>query len=241
MGSITSEHYTTTDLERMTENIINKGAWYAPKKEMNTPPEVLERRKKVAELWNKENLSVQETAERLGVKRSVVSRDRRFLLDMWQMAVEADVVEIVARELERLEAMESELWSAWELSKQDSESETREMVLKGKEQVGVTRVLQKRIGRLPNVGYLSLILKIQERRAKLLGLDKAVTFEQANFSFAMFVEQAYEASQRLHMAAEDAEQAIPKEIPGEVVLEDLKETPLVERSRPEASDVDASE
>ena len=96
----------------------------------------------------------------------------------------------------------------------------RTRVLKGKEQVGVTRVSQKRIGRLPNVGYLSLILKIQERRAKLLGLDKAVTFEQAleadpslASAWAPYLQLLFLMGDRdrLELAVARAQQAIPEE------------------------------
>lgn len=180
------------------EEMQSNDLWYAPRESVNVKTEILKRRRKVAEMWNMQNLSVAETAKRLDVSPATVSNDRRALLDMWQTVVEADVIEIVARELQKLEVQEAELWSAWKQSREDIRDDTTERNIKQDgTQAGATLVRERRTSRTAEAKFMDLILRCQERRAKLLGLDKAVTFEAASFSFAMFVEQSYEAAAKL--------------------------------------------
>ena len=170
--------------------------WHPEKGRVN--PEVLDRRRKVAICWNQLGMSCAQTAKNLGCSAGTVSKDRRWLLECWQRAVQADIVEIVSRELHKLETQEAELWSAWEMSKRDTESSvtdsyTNEQGAKS----GGDHIKRTVTGRLPESKYMDLILRCQERRAKLLGLDKAVTFEGAAFSFSMFVSEAYESAVEL--------------------------------------------
>lgn len=191
------------------EEKSNLSRWYYAEKG-KVKPEILERRRQVAILWNQMGYTVQRSAEELGFSNSTVLNDRRWLLDCWQKTVQADVVEIVAREMNKLEAQEAELWAAWEKSKEDVIQTTTEQHFdaKGQKVGGETKKIVT-YGRLPEVKFMDGILKCQERRSKLLGLDKAVTFQGAAFSFAMFVEEAYEsATQQL-----TKDVTPPKELP----------------------------
>ena len=165
-------------------------SWIYPEAK-SIDPEILERRRRVAICWNQLGLSVQKTAEHLGFSPATISKDRQWLLKMWSTLVNADIVEIVAREVSKLEVQEAELWSAWESSKEDEVQTTTERKANQNGALLGTITKTMRTNRVPEVKFMEGILKCQERRSRLLGLDKAVTFEGATFSFANFVEKAY--------------------------------------------------
>lgn len=192
--------------------------WYAEKGRLK--PEILDRRRKVAICWNQLGMNCCETAKNLGVSATTISKDRSWLLACWQKGTQADIVEVVSRELAKLETQEAELWGAWERSKEDVVTTSTENHRNAEgAQVGGTTIRTTRVGRLPESKFMDLILKCQERRSKLLGLDKAVTFEGASFSFAMFVEEAYESAvQQQKRMIKDV--TPPKELPDEAIKED---------------------
>lgn len=212
--------------------------WYAPREMIKAKPAILKRRRKVAEHWNMKGLTVAQSADILGVSPSTISQDRRALLDMWQTVVEADVIEIVARELHKLEMQEAELWDAWQMSKMATEDDSREWNEKANgTQAGVTTIRERRISRVPEAKYMDLILKCQERRAKLLGLDKAVTFEAASFSFAMFVEESYDAASTIRRH-KDVPLGPVMDVPAEPPKELKPKEPM---SIPESTDIPRGE
>jgi len=191
-------------------------AWWHPEKG-KVKPEILDRRRKVAICWNQLGMSVSETAKNLGFGASTIAMDRKWLLGCWQKGTQADVVEIVSRELAKLETQEAELWSAWERSKEDVVTTNTETHRNAEgAQVGGTTIRTTRVGRLPESKFMDLIIKCQERRSKLLGLDKAVTFEGASFSFAMFVEEAYESAVDQQSKRLIKDVTPPKQLPGEI-------------------------
>ena len=171
-------------------------AWYLDAK---VKPERLERLRKVAEAWNKLGLGVRETARLLKVNASTVSRDRRLLLEMWQQTVTADISDIAARELAKLDEQEAELWRAWERSKRDktktSVSEKRGVAQQGGEEHELGLLERKSVnvteGRLPEARYMDLIIDIGRRRDHLLGLDKGIKVD-LGFDFRELVRAAAE-------------------------------------------------
>ena len=168
----------------------NLEQWYTDSGE--TDPELLERRRLVAICWNQKNMSVAATAKELGVHPNTIYRDRKWLLDRWQAAVQADVVEIVAKEVAKLDQQEADLWEAWESSKEAIVRTEEEQLYNDEgKKVGGKKVKKVTTGRLPDPKYMDMIIHCQERRAKLLGLDKAVEFKGASFSMAIFIENAY--------------------------------------------------
>lgn len=173
-------------------------------------PDILERRRRVAICWNQLGLSVQKTAEHLGFSAPTISKDRQWLLKMWTTIVSADIVEIVSREISKLEVQESELWAAWETSKEDEVKTTTERKTNASGDLLATFNKTERTNRIPEVKFMDGILRCQERRSKLLGLDKAVTFEGATFSFSTFVEKAYTTNQAFHAKE-------PKELEPDVI------------------------
>jgi len=168
--------------------IAHMAEWWNTSTTVN--PVVFERRVKVAQLWNRYGYSVKETADILGVDMHLVTSDRRWLISQWQRVVIADINEIIGQQLAKLEDTERELWVAWEKSKEDEITVTDQTV----DDIDGTRTTRKTVtrGRLPEHRYMELILKVQERRSKLLGLDKIQDLGSTTFNFAVFVEQAYQ-------------------------------------------------
>jgi predicted transcriptional regulator len=66
-----------------------------------------------------------EIAEILGISQAQVSRDLKVIEGRWQEAARADIGELKARELARLESLRQELLDAWERSKERGEEEPR--------------------------------------------------------------------------------------------------------------------
>ena len=181
-------------------------SWVYPEAK-TVDPDVLERRRRVAICWNQLGLSVQKTAEHLGFSPPTISKDRQWLLKMWSTIVSADIVEIVSREISKLEVQEAELWAAWETSKEDEVKTTTERKTNASGDLLATFNKTERTNRIPEVKFMDGILRCQERRSRLLGLDKAVTFDGATFSFSTFVEKAYTTNQAFH--AKEPEQLAP--------------------------------
>lgn len=189
-------------------------AWYGNAGKVD--PKLLERRRKVAILWNRGGVSAAETARRLGVSPATITRDRQWLLQLWRKYVSAEVDQVVARELQRLEDIEAELWVAWERSKEPTiKTGTREKVRtppalrrRGQQaandavaQVQRAQQVERETmtateERLPDPRYMALVLNCQERRARLLGLDKAVQLGDGDaFSLAELIKAAWVQAQ----------------------------------------------
>lgn len=167
--------------------------WWAPDGQ-SVDTEILERRRKVAIHWNQLGYGVAKSARELKVSVTTVYNDRKALLKAWQMSVQADIVEIVAREVYKLEMQEAELWDAWERSKKPEIMKTTEWYTDKKGVKRITLQRETETNRVPDVKIMDALTRIQERRARLLGLDKAITVESAAFSFSIFVQEAYEAN-----------------------------------------------
>lgn len=82
-----------------------------------------------------------------------------------------------ARELANLEHLEEETYAAWQRSKEPKQSQKVEMAgagAGGSAPTKTTRETEKRDG---EIGFINTLVKISERRAKLMGLDAAVKAE----------------------------------------------------------------
>jgi transposase len=162
-------------------------------------PEIIQRRQNVAVCWNRKGMTIAETAQHLGVGVATVSRDRAWLLKVWRNVVRGEITSMVGRELKKYEDQEAELWEAWENSKDPQLTRKIERMLgepRGDDEDAEPGIILKETvqtkQRDPDPRYMDQILKIQERRARLLGLDKAAESANANFNFAEFVSNAYE-------------------------------------------------
>ena len=169
--------------------------WWAPDGVV-IDPERLDRMRKVAIHWNQLGHGVARTAKELGVSATTIYKDRKALLKAWQMAVQADVVELVARDVHKLEQQEVQLWDAWEKSKEPEVIKTVKRYVDKDGKKGKSRSISTTtINRVPDVKIMDALTRIQERRARLLGFDQAVNAESAAFSLATFINSAWEARQ----------------------------------------------
>lgn len=184
--------------------------WYDDPRRVE--PKRLERLRKVADLWNKAGLGVRATADRIGCSPGTVSKDRRLLIDLWKQTVTADVDEIIARELAKLDEQESELWLAWERSKRDRERtlqrEKREPLPLDPDGSARAEVVTEREttrtteGRNPDARYMDLILEIGKRRERMLGLDKGIPIRVEGFDLRALIQAAHENEIEVHKRTE---------------------------------------
>lgn len=125
----------------------------------------------------------------------------------------ADIEDVAARELAKLDAQEAELWLAWERSKRDKERTTQKekRTAVGGEEVqprplGVSEQTTTRTteGRLPEARYMDLLIEIGERRARLLGLDKGIKIDELTFDFRELVRASAERKKQRKPRAEKA-------------------------------------
>jgi len=176
-----------------------------PKKGRKPSGAILDRRRKVARLWNQEGAGVRESARQLGCSHQTVANDRRWLLDRWSEIVHADVSEVVGREIKVLTEVEAEAWRAWRKSWEDKEKQRTKREATVIQTLGededdepehrpatLVSTTDETEGRIPDSKYLQIILDCQERRAKLLGLYKAVSLDDMAFDFGAMVKSGYE-------------------------------------------------
>lgn len=118
--------------------------------------------RQIADLLNQRNA-------KMGLDYAIVPpmrvyKDLKQLLINWKREHEENIDLYITKELSKLDKIEAELWDAWERSKKRIVSKIRQSGLK-------TERSETFAG---NPRYLDLVLSVQQRRAKLLGLDAPV-------------------------------------------------------------------
>jgi hypothetical protein len=111
-----------------------------------------------------------EIAAELGVCERTIQRDLRKIEAQWQEAAAQDIGAIKARELAKLDALEAEAAAAWQRSKQ----ENQKRIVEERPGIGGKASRVARIETSQGTGdprYLTTILSIMERRARLIGAD----------------------------------------------------------------------
>lgn len=104
-----------------------------------------------------------------------VYKDLKQLLINWKREHEENIDLYITKELSKLDKIETELWDAWERSKKRIVSKIRQSGLK-------TERSETFAG---NPRYLDLVLSVQQRRAKLLGLDAPVKVDMPNVNVSV--------------------------------------------------------
>lgn len=104
-----------------------------------------------------------------------VYKDLKQLLINWKREHEENIDLYITKELSKLDKIEAELWDAWERSKKRIVSKIRQSGLK-------TERSETFAG---NPRYLDLVLSVQQRRAKLLGLDAPVKVDMPNVNVSV--------------------------------------------------------
>lgn len=104
-----------------------------------------------------------------------VYKDLKQLLINWKREHEENIDLYITKELSKLDKIEAELWDAWERSKKRIVSKIRQSGLKNERSETFAG----------NPRYLDLVLSVQQRRAKLLGLDAPVKVDMPNVNVSV--------------------------------------------------------
>lgn len=104
-----------------------------------------------------------------------VYKDLKQLLINWKREHEENIDLYITKELSKLDKIEAELWDAWERSKKRIVSKIR--------QSGLKKARSETFAGNPR--YLDLVLSVQQRRAKLLGLDAPVKVDMPNVNVSV--------------------------------------------------------
>lgn len=135
----------------------------------------------------------EETMKRLGLKTyslETVHKDVHRLLDEWKEHRISCIDAVVQLELSRNDEIMKEAWEAWDKSKMDYERMSAKQQGKpsgggdGNSGIETYRLEQKKemVRKYGDPRYLELILKVEERNAKLLGYDKPLKVDVYNIA-----------------------------------------------------------
>ena len=113
------------------------------------------------------------------LSRQQVCYDYKRIAAIWRTEMVADLHEAKQKDLLGLAAQEAELWASWEKSKQEQTRHNAEKVSGGKggEHNRASIVRESQCG---DVAYMEALLKIRERRAKILGFDAPTRLANAD-------------------------------------------------------------
>lgn len=115
--------------------------------------------------------TIQQIADDTGLSHATVKRELRIIEGEWRESALEDIATVKARELRKLDDLEAEARSEWERSKQDWQKRVVEDKPSGARGGGGRSAKVETGGQCGDPRYLSVMLAIQERRAKILGTD----------------------------------------------------------------------
>jgi len=153
----------------------------APKR---TQEQILSDRAMIAHLSMRERLTIRQIAARLGMTHQMVHYDLKAIRRQWQERTQETLDETIAEEIARLDALELELWAAWERSigkrtetiKEVQEEGVRIPSPDGGERIMGTRrrtrareLISEGVG---NVAFIRELHKISQDRRVLLGMEE---------------------------------------------------------------------
>lgn len=136
-----------------------------------------------------------EVMKRLDLKSyslDTLHKDVRRLLDEWKKERVEKIDQVMQLELQRNNDIIKEAWQAWEKSKTDYEKRTSKQYglpeknkngeTGGEERIRTTKIEQQRemIRSCGDARYLEVIIKAEERNAKLLGYDSPTKIDICN-------------------------------------------------------------
>ena len=126
------------------------------------------------------NPTQQEIAEKVGLDQATVSRELKAIRAEWRESAVTDIEQVIAQELQKLDALEAQALAEWERSKKDWQKKVVEDKPAGSRGGGGKSAKIETGGQTGDPRYLQVILGIQDRRAKLLGTDKPAKFAETN-------------------------------------------------------------
>ena len=108
----------------------------------------------------------------LGMSPSQVCNDLIIIRKQWLDSSLQDFNELKAKELRKLDELESEAWKAWKASKKNKATETIETmtIRKGKEAIP-SKTVSKKEGQTGNPKYMAIIITCIQQRCNIIGLE----------------------------------------------------------------------
>ena len=137
--------------------------------------EIAERRAKVSELYRKNGWTVYRIARELGCSVATVSEDLQALIDGWKRTAAVNTLAHIATELEKINCIEVEAWSAYESSKKPRRSASARKVTSVVDGEPVETTVTAATEIYPVTGnekFLARVAWCVDERIKLLGLAK---------------------------------------------------------------------
>ena len=128
------------------------------------------RRLKAAELYLRGLRSLTRIAQQLGVDKSQISRDFKYIRKQWRETYIDDLNAAKQEELARIAEIEQKAWLAWDRSCRDAET----MEVTGTSQAGkgkpekVKKVTKEQAG---DARFLAIVLDCTKQRCQILGLE----------------------------------------------------------------------
>lgn len=128
-------------------------------------------------------VAISENYPSFGITRQQIGYDIKKLIKRWLKSQLINIDEAKARELAKVDRLEREYWDAWERSKEDKETVTKEKIERvaaqpeddkagrADDKAGRAKVQMRSEGQVGNPAFLSGLQWCIERRCKLLGLD----------------------------------------------------------------------
>jgi len=107
-------------------------------------------------------------AQALNLSRPTVAREIKILIDLWRERAIADVSGVRGQELAKLDQISAEAWAGWQRSQQER---TGRVVEESGRQGANRRARIETHSQNGDPQFLQTLLRVAERRAKLLGLD----------------------------------------------------------------------
>lgn len=133
------------------------------------PIQVLRDQRRISELYLK-GKPMHEIAEIVGLSRPTVVADLKVIQVQWMTESTTALQEAKARELARLNLLETEYWSGWERSKEDAVVVTEEE----SDEKGFKRKTQRK-GQAGDPRFLDGVNRCVENRCKILGITLDIT------------------------------------------------------------------
>lgn len=132
---------------------------------------LLKRKADVARLALFGGLTQLEIGSKLGIDQSTVSKHLKAIRAEWRASAQRDIEDIISQELKKLDALEIDALTGWDRSKKAVKKKT---TAKKTLPEGVVEESEKNetFGQVGDPRFLTVLISIQERRAKLLGTDK---------------------------------------------------------------------
>lgn len=128
-------------------------------------------RAKLAQLALFGNKTQEQMAQEIGIDQTTVSRELKRIREDWRQSALQDIDEVIARELKKLDQLELEALQEWERSKRDWTKKVVEDKPRSKGVAGKSARIETG-SQTGDPRYLQVLISIQDRRSKLLGIDK---------------------------------------------------------------------